>query len=98
MSFFGGAECSTGRNPLAALSKLGSTDSTHQQTRLVAGRPAAADAGLRTIGEMGQVDQQVRTSFPIPLLVFLHNTAFLSVFTQYLRSPIFSQKKALVSD
>ena len=77
MSFFGGAECSTGRNPLAALSKLGSTDSTHQQTRLVAGRPAAADAGLRTVGEMGQVDQQVRTSFPIPLLVFLHNTAFL---------------------
>lgn len=60
MSFLGGAECSTGRNPLAQLTKtFTQVDHSLQQDRMVAGKPMAASGGLRTQGgEMGQMDSQ----------------------------------------
>ena len=62
MSFMGGgAECSTGRNPLAQLSKIGSVDKSNQRDRMVEGRgPMGQEAQLRSQGgAMGQMDQQV---------------------------------------
>ncbi|KAF8417914.1 hypothetical protein BGX38DRAFT_1243099 [Terfezia claveryi] len=59
MSFLGGPECSTGRNPLAALKTFTTADHSLQQDRVVAGKPMAASGGLRTQGgEMGQLDNQ----------------------------------------
>jgi len=66
MSFLGGAECSTGRNPLAALTKTFTTvDHSLQQDRMAAGKPMAAGGGLRTQGEMGQLDNQVSITLQI---------------------------------
>ncbi|KAF8429008.1 hypothetical protein EV426DRAFT_527413 [Tirmania nivea] len=59
MSFLGGAECSTGRNPLAALKTFTTADHSLQQDRMVGGQPTATSGGLRTQGgEMGQLDNQ----------------------------------------
>lgn len=58
MSFLGGAECSTGRNPLAQLTKtFTQVDHSLQQDRMM-GQPMTLGGGLRTQGEMGQMDSQ----------------------------------------
>ena len=59
---FGGAECSTGRNPLAQFTKHVSEDKSLQRDRLVGGRPAGGLQGMRSqVGPMGPTtgDQQV---------------------------------------
>jgi hypothetical protein len=64
MSFLGGAECSTGRNPLAQFTKHASEDRSLQRDRL-SGLPVGPDAGgLRSMGgEMAGTDKQVCVSF-----------------------------------
>jgi len=63
MSFLsGGAECSTGRNPLAQFTKHVSEDKSLQRDRMVGGRPAGGMQGIRSqVGPMGPTtgDQQV---------------------------------------
>lgn len=59
------AECSTGRNPLAQMSKLGSVDNSLQRERNAAGLPLSQQ-NLRSAGpSMGVADAQVLSS-PIP--------------------------------
>lgn len=60
MSFLGGAECSTSRNPLAQFTKHVSEDKSLQRDRL-GGLPAGPDVGgLRSMGgEMAAADKQV---------------------------------------
>lgn len=56
----GGSECSTGRNPLAQLTKtFTQVDHSLQQDRIAAGKPMTAGGALRTQGDMGQLDNQV---------------------------------------
>lgn len=47
MSFLGGAECSTGSNPLAQFSKVGQQDTSLQRDRLV-GRGPGMQEGMRS--------------------------------------------------
>lgn len=62
MSFLGGAECSTGRNPLAQFTKHVSEDKSLQRDRTAAGRPMGAEA-IRSMGaDMAQQDREA--SFP----------------------------------
>lgn len=57
MSFMGGAECSTGRNPLAQFTKHVSSDKSLQRDRIAQGLPASQ--GLRSQApEMAASDQQ----------------------------------------
>jgi peroxin-5 len=59
MSFLGGAECSTGRNPLAQFTKHVSEDKSLQRDRTTAGRPMGAEA-IRSMGaEMNAQDREV---------------------------------------
>lgn len=63
MSFLGGAECSTGRNPLAQLGKIGAEDKSLQRDRIQDGRLTPQMGGLRTMGsEIAAADRQVRSS------------------------------------
>lgn len=64
MSFLGGAECSTGRNPLAQFTKHVSEDKSLQRDRLGDGRAAPGMGGIRTMGgEIAAADKQVRFRF-----------------------------------
>lgn len=57
MSFMGGAECSTGRNPLAQFTKHVSSDKSLQRDRMAKGIPGPQ--GLRSqVPEMATADQQ----------------------------------------
>lgn len=47
MSFLGGAECSTGANPLSQFAKVGQQDSSLQRDRLV-GRGPGVQEGMRS--------------------------------------------------
>jgi len=60
MSFLGGAECSTGRNPLAQFTKHVSKDKSLERDRL-GNLPVGPEVGgLRTVGgEMAGADKQV---------------------------------------
>ena len=66
MSFLsGGAECSTGRNPLSQFTKHVSDDKSLQRDRMVGQRPGGGMQGMRTQQMMGQNvagDQQVIAS------------------------------------
>jgi peroxin-5 len=63
MSFMGGAECSTSRNPLAQFTKHVEADKSLQRDRLGNDRLVGDRAGLRTMGgEMVAADQQVALS------------------------------------
>ena len=72
MSFLGGAECSTGRNPLAQFTKTFTDDKSLQRDRMMPGRgPMAAEGGLRTMGgEMTGVDKQVWILY-LPFYLFI---------------------------
>ena len=59
MSFMGGAECSTGTNPLAQFSKHVEGDKSLQRDRLAAERPIGAGSLRSMGGEMAAADQQV---------------------------------------
>ena len=48
MSFLGGGECSTARNPLAQLSKHTDGDKSLQRDRFTVGQGMGAGAGLRS--------------------------------------------------
>ncbi|KAF8472533.1 hypothetical protein BDZ91DRAFT_775169 [Kalaharituber pfeilii] len=58
---FGGAECSTGRNPLAQLAKI-HDDKPMQRDRLV-GLPIAPDGNLRSIPTMSAMDQKLMDEY-----------------------------------
>ncbi|PWW72302.1 TPR-like protein [Tuber magnatum] len=64
MSFMGGAECSTGRNPLAQFTKNVSKDKSLERDRL-GSLPVGPDlGGLRTVGgEMVGADKQMMDEF-----------------------------------
>ncbi|RPA77867.1 TPR-like protein [Ascobolus immersus RN42] len=64
MSLFGGAECSTGANPLAQMSKVLSKDKQTQQDRLTQRPGELRQGGLRTGGpEMAQADRELANQF-----------------------------------
>lgn len=64
MSFLGGAECSTGRNPLAQFTKHVSEDKSLQRDRLGDGRAAPGMGGIRTMGgEIAAADKQMMDEF-----------------------------------
>lgn len=48
MSFLGGAECSTGSNPLSQFTKHVQDDKTLQRDRLVGQGPAGLQSGFRS--------------------------------------------------
>lgn len=48
MSFLGGAECSTGSNPLSQFTKHVQDDKTLQRDRLVGQGPAGLQSGIRS--------------------------------------------------
>lgn len=61
MSFFGGAECSTGHNPLAQIAKHANEDKSLQRDRQADGRAAGQMGGMRSMGgEIAGADRQVR--------------------------------------
>lgn len=60
MSFFGGAECSTGHNPLAQIAKHANQDKSLQRDRQADGRAAGQMGGMRSMGgEIASADRQV---------------------------------------
>jgi hypothetical protein len=54
MSFLGGAECSTGSNPLAQFSKVGQQDTSLQRDRLVGRGPGAQESMRSQVAGPGQ--------------------------------------------
>lgn len=73
MSFLGGAECSTGRNPLAQFTKHVSEDKSLQRDRPADGRAAPGMGGMRTMGgEIAGADKQVRFRF-VSFVIFSKN-------------------------
>jgi peroxin-5 len=54
MSFLGGAECSTGANPLAQFSKVGQQDTSLQRDRLVGRGPGAQESMRSQVAGPGQ--------------------------------------------
>ncbi|KAL7273034.1 Peroxisomal membrane signal receptor PTS1 [Rhizina undulata] len=65
MSFLGGAECSTGRNPLAQFTKHVSDDKSLQRDRMAGGVPVGREAGgMRSMpADMTAADQQMDKFF-----------------------------------
>lgn len=67
MSFFGGAECSTGHNPLAQIAKHANEDKSLQRDRQADGRAAGQMGGMRSMGgEIAGADRQVRFYLTFP--------------------------------
>jgi len=67
MSFLGGAECSTGANPLSQFSKLTQDDKSLQRDRLVGHGPGGMQESMRS-QQMGGPDQNAVSYNPYALL------------------------------
>lgn len=67
MSFLGGAECSTGHNPLSQFTKRFTEDRSLQRDRLADGR--AAVGGMRSMGGDIGAEKQVRFRSTLHLVI-----------------------------